>query len=203
MNRKRTTAKGFWFGASLGSKRSPRQQSSASRRRPLFEALEQRLAFALSVNISLSEVLESGGQVAATVSRTGDLSQPLTVSISPSDSSEVITHLSVEIPANESSAPLPLFIVNDALLDEDKLVTFTATAAGFDPATDQIWVLNDDRPMLRSGQVDDRVTLAPAAGGLYDVTHGPINAASLPTPLAATFRPDPVNCCKICALTGV
>lgn len=187
MNRKRTIAKGFWFGASTKTKRFPRKRSSASRRRPLFETLEQRLAFALSVNISLDQVLESGGQVAATVSRTGDLSQPLTVSISPSDSSEVITHLSVEIPANESSAPLPLFIVNDALLDEDKLVVFTATAAGFDPATDQIWVLNDDRPMLRSGQVDDHVTLAPAAGGLYDVTQGPFNAASLPTPLAATF----------------
>jgi hypothetical protein len=188
MNRKRTTVDKLLFGASARARRFPRKQNSASRRRPLFETLEQRLAFALSVNISLNEVLESGGQVAATVSRSGvDLSQPLTISIAWSDSSEVNSLTSVEIPANESSAPITLNIVNDALLDEDKLVTITASAAGFDPATDQILVLNDDRPGLRSGPIDDHVTLAPAAGGLYDVTQGPVKASSLPAPLAARF----------------
>ena len=59
--------------------------ASSRRRRSSFEVLEDRLAFALVVDIIPPTVTETWGIFAATVYRNGNLSQPLTVNLSSSD----------------------------------------------------------------------------------------------------------------------
>ncbi|MBQ2038538.1 MAG: Ig-like domain-containing protein, partial [Thermoguttaceae bacterium] len=71
------------------------------------------LAQSLGLSFSASEVNEGTANVRGTVTRTGDLSQPLTVSIASSDTTELTVSESVTIPAGQASASFYYSAVKD------------------------------------------------------------------------------------------
>ncbi|HVK11128.1 MAG TPA: tandem-95 repeat protein [Gemmataceae bacterium] len=100
-------------------------------RRPLrLEGLEDRLAPALTVSASPSTFLETAGANAATgtVTRSGDLTQPLAVNLFSSDTTEVTVPASVTIPAGLASATFPLAALDDPARDGPEAVGISAVA---------------------------------------------------------------------------
>ena len=87
----------------------------------------------LSVAVSPGSVAENAGANAAvgTVTRTGDLSQPLVVTLSSSDTSEATAPTTVSILANQSSANFRVDAVDDSILDGVQNVSITASAPGY------------------------------------------------------------------------
>lgn len=95
-----------------------------------------------TLRIGIGErVISERETTVAKVYRTGDLSQPLTVSLTSSDDDEVDFPSSVTIPAGRE---WELFFVDgvlDAELDGTEIVEFVATAPGFAPATNTLDVV--------------------------------------------------------------
>jgi len=95
----------------------------------------------LSISLSPGTVIESAGAGAATgtVTRTGDLSQPLTLNLSSSDTSGATVPATVTIPINQASATFSINAVDDQLLNDPKMVTISASGTtanipvGLDP----------------------------------------------------------------------
>jgi|GEM_PF-2234808 len=83
----------------------------------------------LDVQVSPDAFWESAGAGAATgtVTRTGDLSQPLVVSLSSSDPSSATVPATVTIPAGSASASFPIDAVDDFFADGDQVLTITAS----------------------------------------------------------------------------
>ncbi|MBC8356249.1 MAG: hypothetical protein H8E66_30085, partial [Planctomycetes bacterium] len=102
----------------------------------------------LTVVITEASVSEGAGATAAngTVTRNdGDLSNPLTVTLSSNDSTEAVpTTTTVTILATQSSANFTLDAVDDAIVDGTQTVTITATAALHSNGTDTIDIADDD-----------------------------------------------------------
>ncbi len=89
----------------------------------------------LDVQISPNGFWESAGAGAATgtVTRTGDLSQPLTVSLSSSDTSSATVPATVTIPAGSANASFPIAAVDDFFADGDQVLTIAASASTSTP----------------------------------------------------------------------
>lgn len=86
----------------------------------------------LGVSIASGILSEAGGSTIGTVTRTGDLSQPLVVSLTSSDPTQAIVPPSVTILAGQASATFAVNAVNDTFFDGAIPVTITANAAGPD-----------------------------------------------------------------------
>ncbi|MBQ4079676.1 MAG: hypothetical protein II596_03250, partial [Thermoguttaceae bacterium] len=106
------------------------------------------LAQSLGLAFSASEVNEGTANVRGTVTRTGDLSQPLTVSIASSDTTELTVSESVTIPAGQASASFYYSAVKDDEYDADAFVELTFTAPGFAAKYGTVKVVNVDHPKL-------------------------------------------------------
>lgn len=112
--------------------------------------------FGVASNASLSLVItpdtfsEAAGAGAAsgTISRTGDTSANLLVTISNSDETEASTIATVTIPANQSSVDFSIDAIDDALVDGEQVVTFTISADGYDNVQAEITVTDNDTPLL-------------------------------------------------------
>ena len=86
----------------------------------------------LVVNLDALSVSENGGIANGTITRSNtDISSPLTVTLTSSDSSEATVPLSVTIPANQSSVTFRVTGVDDALLDGNQPVSIQAAATGY------------------------------------------------------------------------
>jgi hypothetical protein len=197
------------------------RHSPTRRRQRSFETLEDRLVFALAVEIIPQVIDEDGIFFNATVYRSGSLAQPLTVTLKSSDPVEIGVPMTVEIPANMASKNFMITLGNDSFLDGPVLVTVTASATGHDDAKDSLTVLNDDFAVQLPGVSHDRYVISrSAAPGLYDFTPGPSGSSSFgparSVPFAAgsmvqTVAADtlvesieflPVDLSKTYALTG-
>ena len=116
-----------------------RRQPTSPARRPVprfrspflrLELLEDReVPATLSLGLANAALIENGPATTATVTRTGDLSQALTVAIANSDTTEATAPTSVVIAAGEASATFAVGPVDDTLVDGTQSVTLTATAA--------------------------------------------------------------------------
>src|SRR6185312_8905643 len=84
----------------------------------------------LSVSASPNTFSEAAGAGASTgtITRTGDLSQPLTVQLTSSDTTEATVPVFVTIPASQSSATFPIAAVDDSIPDGPQTVTISASA---------------------------------------------------------------------------
>ncbi|QDV43538.1 FG-GAP repeat protein [Stieleria neptunia] len=99
---------------------------------------DYRAAFSVSrqvldIEIDPGSISENGGQAIATIiRRNADLSTPIVVSLSVSDATELRLGSSfVTIPAGFDTVTVPVFGVDDALLDGSQFVGVTATASNF------------------------------------------------------------------------
>lgn len=91
-----------------------------------------------------SALVPAGGRV----SLSGILLEPLVVSLSSSDATELAVPSSITIPAGASQALFDLTLVNDDLSDGDQSVTVAAEAVGFISASAVMVVTDDEQPAL-------------------------------------------------------
>lgn len=107
--------------------------------------------------------LENAGNGAAigTVAReTEDISSPLVVNLSSSDTSELTVPKTVTIPANESFVTFSINAVNDSIADGNQDVVITLTATGY--AADTLAVrVRDHEPPVLTGPVSETVSKRP------------------------------------------
>jgi hypothetical protein len=124
----------------------------------------------LALGLSATTVSEDADNPAlrGTVSRNGDLSQPLTVSLTSSATSHLTVPATVTIPAGLASVSFPINAIHDGLVTGDQTVTITAQAAGLDGDARTVLVLDVDRPsltvVLAAGQIAEGAT-SPATTG--------------------------------------
>jgi Dockerin type I domain len=91
----------------------------------------------VDVSLSQSQWAENAGVNAANliVRRTGSLTEPLTVQLTSSDTTEATIAASFVIPANQSQVSVPISAIDDTLLDGNQNVVFTASATGLTSKT--------------------------------------------------------------------
>lgn len=100
---------------------------------------------ALALVITASSFSENGGATTGRVTRSNiNLGQPLTVTISSSDTSEAVVPTVVTIPANESFATFAITAVDDTLLDGAQTVSLSVAAAGYVGASGQLQVTDSE-----------------------------------------------------------
>jgi len=111
--------------------------------------------------VSISESAGAGATT-GTVTRNGDTTNALVVTLASDDSSEVQVASSVTIPAGQTSATFDLDASDDILLDGPKTVTITASATNFTSGTLTITVTDDDVASLTL--TADSTTVSETAG---------------------------------------
>ncbi|WP_168219024.1 tandem-95 repeat protein [Limnoglobus roseus] len=82
----------------------------------------------MTLTLANASLVENGPSTTATLTRTGDLSQALSVAIASSDTTEVVAPGTVAIPAGQASTTFTVTPVDDAIVDGLQAVTLTATA---------------------------------------------------------------------------
>jgi subtilase family serine protease len=147
----------------------------------------------LSLALPVTNVLENTPipNLPCLVSRNGDLSSPLVVSLNSSGTSHLQVPPSVMIPANAASAPFNATVLDDGIPGPDALVTISANAGSYQSVTAQVLVMNTDVPglilSLASAQISLGQTVA-ATLSLSMASRQPVVAAissSSPSELVA------------------
>ncbi len=101
---------------------------------------------ALSLSFSHTSFIESAGATGTTgtVSRTGDTSSDLTVTLSSDDTTEATVPPSVTIAAGQLSATFAVAAVEDTTVDGPQTVAITASATGLTSDTKNVTVTDND-----------------------------------------------------------
>ena len=110
-----------------------------------------RFGTELSLAVSNSAVSEGAGTSASTltVTRSGDLSQPLNVTLTSSDTNKLQLEQSVvTIPATQATVNVLLNAIDNATVDGTTTVTITANATALTPQTITVDVTDDDGDTL-------------------------------------------------------
>ena len=95
----------------------------------------------MQLTLGSASIPEANGTTTGTVTRSSlDLSQPLLVSLSSSDTQAATVPLSVTIPANQTSASFAIVAVDDHVVNGSKTVTITASASGYSPVSADLTV---------------------------------------------------------------
>ena len=137
-----------WFG-----KTSPRRRRTKSNKagsavcRIAPEVLESRALLTLTVNLGATTIAEDAGAAAttATVTRTGDTTNPLTVMLSSNDTSEATVQSSVVIAAGQTVSPaFDINAVDDLLVDGPQNVVITASETSLGNGIGILSVTDDD-----------------------------------------------------------
>jgi len=95
-----------------------------------------------------SPTLPKGQTMLATVSRTGSVTQSLTVFLSSSSASHLTVPVSVVIPSNQVSVSFPAAALDNGLIEGTLTNQVTASATGFSSSTASIAVLDTDFPTV-------------------------------------------------------
>lgn len=109
------------------------------------------------ITIDTDLIAENAGTDAttATITRSNtDHNEPLVVTLSISDSSEISVPASLMIPAGQASMIFPIDAIDDATLDGTNTVYLSATAADYEATTSSIDV-GDYEPLALAVDVDD------------------------------------------------
>jgi hypothetical protein len=83
-------------------------------------------------------------QILGTILRSGPTTNPLTVTLTSSDTAQFTVPATVTIPAGQSSAPVTFTVLDDGIVDPNQTDTITAAAAGFVNGTVGITDINTD-----------------------------------------------------------
>lgn len=89
-----------------------------------------------------------GDSVTVTVSRSPATDQPLLVNLTSHSPTDLVTPVSVTIPAHSNSASFMAAAPDDTLIQPPRAVTLTASAAGHVSASTLVTVLDDDFPQV-------------------------------------------------------
>ncbi len=130
------TAANYNFPVTVVDTGSPRNSATES------VALAVSVLPPLTVTVP-ANATEGVGTVDGTVTIPTALASPLVVSLASSDTNRLTVPASVTILAGQTSAVLPITIINTGLLDGPEAVVVTATASGYLNATGTIEVHDD------------------------------------------------------------
>ncbi|MCA9121898.1 MAG: hypothetical protein H6822_11525 [Planctomycetaceae bacterium] len=146
------------------------------------------VSLALILEITDAIISEDAGPAAttATVTRTGDTSGELIVSLASSDTTELSAPATVTIPVGQSSVQFDIGAVDDAIVDGTQTVTLTASANGYPDGTDSVDVTDDDAARLTlslsTGQSDTVDQSSETGGSVGGVDHfAPMGQSFVPT----------------------
>jgi large repetitive protein len=103
----------------------------------------------LSLNLQTSVVIENTpSPVRCVVSRSGEYLTALVVTLSASVNGQVIIPATVTIPAGLSSIAFDLSPVNNTILEGQRTLSITASAANFNNSVKEITITDDEKPTL-------------------------------------------------------
>ena len=103
----------------------------------------------LKLSVPLTELAENAPAAVATVTRNGDRSAPLTVTITNASPAQLDIPASVAIPAGAASVEFAVRAVPDGIVDGSPMVVFGAQAPGYAGASTGVTVRNTDLPSLK------------------------------------------------------
>jgi predicted extracellular nuclease len=130
----------------------------------------------LSLSATPASFAESAGATAATgtITRTGDTTNALTVTLTSSNTSEAIVPTTVEIAAGQTTATFAIAAVDDTAVDGDQAVTLTASATSFTNATTNLTVTDDDATSstVRIHDIQAAAQVSPLVGQRVDRVPG-------------------------------
>lgn len=134
----------------------------------------------LTVSLSVATVAENAGAgvVDVTVARTGSTAADLEITLGSDDESEAsIPIANLQIPAGQASATFAMAVdaVDDIFTDGTKMVTISATAAGFTAGTAELSVTDDGDVQAI---VINEILANPASGGAGDANADGVTDAS-------------------------
>ena len=152
---------------------------SDSARPVTFTALAEGYAFAqqtiliedddasvLTLSLSADSVGEDSGSLVGLVHRnSGDLSFPLIVSVDSDLPGQLEFPSSVTIPAGQRSQTFDVTVVDNAVVDDDRVVELVATKAGYESGSTSVLILDEDVELTLSlsrevvSELDSRVTI--------------------------------------------
>lgn len=106
------------------------------------------VAAALELTVATIAVTEGGPAARATLTRNGDVSEPLEVTLSPSIADQLDLPSTVTIPAGQYTRRFDIRALDDEEFDGDLEVAVTATAAGYPAALIVLTAVDNDDPTL-------------------------------------------------------
>ena len=109
-----------------------------------------------------------------TITRNTSTNSALTVSLLSNTTNKLTVPASVTIPAGQASVTFPVTVVNDAKIDGNQAATITVAAGGYQTASDNAVVIDDNVPTL--GLVLANQTVSESAGAT--ATTGTVSIAS-------------------------
>jgi hypothetical protein len=173
---------------------------------------------ALTVAVQTDSISEADGTAATTalVTRNGDLSQPLSVTMTSNDTGEATVSSPITIPALAASVQVPINAVDDPRIDGTQTVTITAAANGYVNGTDTVDVTDDDTAGVTVAPLSGLVTTEagstaqftlvldsePTADVTVDVASTDPGEGSV-SPSTVTFTPGNWDVEKTVTVTGV
>lgn len=111
--------------------------------------LSPTAAIAAQISLSIPASIAEGASAQATISRDGDVSQPLTVALTSSDPAALSVPASVVIPAGQASVAFTISAVKDAVAQGARSAVISASAPGAGSATPAtVAITDDDAPGL-------------------------------------------------------
>ncbi len=91
---------------------------------------------------------EGTNDIRCTLTRSGRTTEPLNVTLTSSDSTELAVPATVTIPAGQMSVSFTIEALTDMRVDGDQRVSFTAAADGFEPSVCEVTVTDVDQATL-------------------------------------------------------
>ena len=123
-------------------------------------------AAVLTLSLSADSVDEDSGSLIGLLHRnSGDLSFPLTVSLDSDLSGQLDFPSSVTIPAGQRSQTFDVNVVDNAVVDDDRVVELVATKVGYESGSASVLILDEDVEVTLSlsrelvSELDSRVTI--------------------------------------------
>ncbi|MBD2416893.1 ExeM/NucH family extracellular endonuclease [Anabaena cylindrica FACHB-243] len=135
----------------------------------------------LTLTVTPNNFSESAGVNAAiaTVTRTGDTNNALTVTLNSNDTTEATVPTTVIIAAGQHNATFAVNAIDDALVDGSQNVTITATATGFINVTADVTVTDDEFAITKIHNIQGNGATFNAAFGGNQIIEGIVVSAFL------------------------
>lgn len=128
----------------------------------------QPLVPTLALAIDANDILENGGVTQATVRRNTGTAGQLVVTLASSDTTEAAVPPSVTIPDGSDSVTFAVTAVDDLLVDGQQTATITASAPGYQDASDALDVLDDEVTGQTYAFAHSAARVSLSAKGLFD-----------------------------------
>jgi hypothetical protein len=126
------------------------------------DATPTAIPLALTLTSPVTSIAENSANptILAHVSRNGPTDQPLIVTLTSADTTGFTVPATVTIAAGETSAAVPITVLDDGIVDADRAIAMTASAAGFQPGQTTITDINTDESALTVSFATSPATVA-------------------------------------------